>query len=71
VEGVDAPAVEDLGEQVMSDMMNEFEKLGEKEDYSGVIDKLMQQLLSKEVRCYVRPFPGFNSSSRQSLCTSL
>jgi peroxin-19 len=41
--------VEGHGEEMMEAMMAEFEKLGEKEDFGGVVDGMMRQLLSKEL----------------------
>ena len=38
-----------MGEDMMQKMMQEFEKLGEKEDFQQVVDGMMRQLLSKEV----------------------
>jgi hypothetical protein len=36
MEGQDIGDVEGMGEDIMKQMMSEFEKLGEKEDYSEV-----------------------------------
>lgn len=41
--------MEGHGEEMMESMMAEFEKLGEKEDFGGVVDGMMRQLLSKEL----------------------
>ena len=46
---MDTTRVETMGEDLMSQMMGEFEKMGEKEDYNEVIDGMMRQLLSKEL----------------------
>ena len=48
-EGMETTQVETMGEDIMSQMMGEFEKMGEKEDYQEVIDGMMRQLLSKEL----------------------
>ena len=48
-EGMETNQVETMGEDIMSQMMGEFEKMGEKEDYQEVIDGMMRQLLSKEL----------------------
>ena len=49
MEGVEASRAEALGEDMMADMMSEFEKLGEKKDFAGIVDGMMTQLLSKDV----------------------
>ena len=49
MEGQDMGDVENMGEDVMKEMMAELEKLGEKEDYGEVMDNMMQQLLSREM----------------------
>lgn len=49
MEGVEAAKAEEMGEDMMQDMMKEFEKMGEKKDFAGIVDGMMQQLLSKEV----------------------
>ncbi|CAN0385131.1 unnamed protein product, partial [Discosporangium mesarthrocarpum] len=49
LEGQEASAVEGAGEDLMKQMMGEFEKMGEKEDYDGLMDNIMQQLLSREL----------------------
>lgn len=48
-EGMETSQVENMGEDIMAQMMGEFEKMGEKEDYKDVIDGMMRQLLSKEL----------------------
>lgn len=48
-EGTDTAAAEAMGEDMMQKMMEEFEKLGEKRDFSDIIDGMMRQLLSKDV----------------------
>jgi len=52
-EGMETTQVETMGEDIMTQMIGEFEKMGEKEDYQEVIDGMMRQLLSKELM-YVR-----------------
>lgn len=44
-EGMETDQVEQMGEDIMGQMMGEFEKMGEKEDYKDVIDGMMRQLL--------------------------
>lgn len=47
--GIDASKMEEAGEGMMEDMMQQFEALGEKEDYNEVVDGVMRQLLSKDL----------------------
>jgi peroxin-19 len=49
MEGMDPVAAEAMGEEVMKKIMEDFEKMGEKEDFQKVIDGMMHQLLSKDV----------------------
>merc|ERR1719198_212318 len=49
MEGMSSTQVEGFGEEMMNNMMAEFEKLGEKEDFNQVVDGMMRQLLSKEL----------------------
>jgi len=49
MEGMDSNTVEEAGEELMTEMIGEFEKLGQKEDYGNVVDGIMRQLLSKEI----------------------
>eukprot|EP00753_Platysulcus_tardus_P010764 PLAT3031.1.p1 GENE.PLAT3031.1~~PLAT3031.1.p1 ORF type:complete len:309 (+),score=119.32 PLAT3031.1:44-928(+) len=49
MEGMDASAGEQAGEEIMRKMMGEFEKMGEKGDFSSTMDGMMEQLLSKDV----------------------
>lgn len=49
MEGFEAGKMEEVGETMMDDMMQQFESLGEKEDYNEVIDGVMRQLLSKDL----------------------
>ena len=44
-----ARQVEAFGEEMMTNMIGEFEKLGEKEDFNTVVDGMMRQLLDKEL----------------------
>jgi peroxin-19 len=41
--------VEEVGQQLMEDMINQFEELGKREDYDDSIDGVMKQLLSKDM----------------------
>jgi peroxin-19 len=47
--GFEAGKMEEAGEQMIEDMMGQFESLGEKEDYQEVVDGVMRQLLSKDL----------------------
>ena len=58
MEGMGAGQIEDIGETIMNEMINEVESLGQKEDYNGVVDNMMRQLLSKDVRARCIPFVG-------------
>jgi peroxin-19 len=49
MEGFDTTKMEEVGEDMMEDMMAQFEALGEKEDYNDVIDGVMKQLLSRNL----------------------
>lgn len=48
-EGMEPAQVEQMGEEMMSEMLKKFEQLGEKNDFDSVVDDMMKQLLSKEV----------------------
>jgi peroxin-19 len=49
MEGFEAGKMEEAGDQMMEDMMAQFEALGDKEDYNEVVDNVMRQLLSKDL----------------------
>ena len=49
MQGMHAGKMEDVGETMMEDMMNQFQALGDKEDYHEVVDGVMRQLLSKDL----------------------
>jgi len=44
-----ANATENLSDEVIKRMMAEFEAMGQKEDFSSVVDNMMRQLLSKDI----------------------
>mmetsp|Transcript_8070 Transcript_8070/g.25328 ORF Transcript_8070/g.25328 Transcript_8070/m.25328 type:complete len:327 (-) Transcript_8070:54-1034(-) len=48
-EGVDPAAAEQMGEDVMRKMMEDFEKMSEKEDFGEVMDGIMRQLVSRDI----------------------
>ncbi|KAF0685728.1 Aste57867_22427 [Aphanomyces stellatus] len=49
MEGMDTNKAEEMGEEMMQEMMKQFEQMGEKNDFQGLVDGMMQQLLSKDV----------------------
>lgn len=49
MEGFEPAKLEEVGENMMEEMIQQFEALGEKEDYNEVIDGVMRQLLSKDL----------------------
>lgn len=49
MEGFEPAKLEEVGENMMEDMIQQFEAMGEKEDYNEVIDGVMRQLLSKDL----------------------
>ncbi len=44
-----AAAAEGLSDEVVQRMMREFEAMGQKEDFAGVVDNMMRQLLNKDI----------------------
>jgi peroxin-19 len=42
-------AMEGVSDEVIEKMMKEFEALGQKEDFAGVVDNMMRQLLNKDI----------------------
>lgn len=72
MEGFEASKLEDVGEQMMEDMVAQFENLGEREDYNEVIDGVMRQLLSKDLmyeptKMICSKFPEWLALHRSSL----
>ncbi|CAN0078768.1 unnamed protein product [Pylaiella littoralis] len=72
MEGQEAAAMEGAGEEMMQQMMGEFGKMGEKEDYNGVMDNIMQQLLSRElmydpIKQICDTYPEWLATHRDSL----
>lgn len=49
LEGADAGQAEEMGEKIIQDMMKQFETLGNKEDFTGIMDNMLKQMLSKDV----------------------
>ena len=49
MEGFEAGRIEGVGETMMEEMMQQFQALGDREDYNEVIDGVMRQLLSKKL----------------------
>ena len=48
-DNIDPSQFEKLSEEMMSNMMNEFEKMGNKNDSNDVVDGVMKQLLAKDL----------------------
>ena len=46
-----AQATEALSDELIKNMMSEFEGMGRKEDFAQVTDNMMRQLLSKDIMC--------------------
>lgn len=72
MEGFEASKLEEVGETMMEDMMQQFEALGEKEDYNEVIDGVMRQLLSKDLmyeptKQICNKFPEWLANNKQNL----
>lgn len=49
MEGFEAGKMEGVGETMMEEMMQQFQSLGDREDYNDVIDGVMRQLLSRDL----------------------
>jgi peroxin-19 len=49
MEGFEAGKIEGVGEEMMEQMMQQFQALGDREDYNEVIDGVMRQLLSRDL----------------------
>ena len=49
MEGLDTKQVETYGEEMMKNVMGEFEKFGQKEDFSQVVENMMRQLLARDL----------------------
>ena len=72
VGGIDPDLIEEGGESLMTEMLTELEKMGNKEDYEGVVDGIMRQLLSKEImhepiKQVVEEFPRWLARKREAL----
>ena len=69
---LDPDLIEEGGETLMTEMLSELEKMGGKEDYEGVVDGIMRQLLSKEImhepiKQVVDEFPRWLARKRDAL----
>ncbi|GLD93492.1 hypothetical protein PINS_up002084 [Pythium insidiosum] len=49
MEGLESAKMEEMGEEMMEEMLRKFETMGEKSDFQDLVDGMMQQLLSKDV----------------------
>eukprot|EP00948_MAST-09A_sp_MAST-9A-sp1_P004022 g4022.t1 len=72
MEGMNVNATEAMGEDMMKSMMEQFEKLGEKEDFNDVMENMMRQLLSKELMLepmqqIMDKFPEWLSDNEETL----
>jgi peroxin-19 len=48
-DGSEPAAMEAAAEDMMKQLMADYEKMGEKEDFQSVVDNMMRQLLSKDI----------------------
>lgn len=67
-----AAAAEGLSEEVIARMVDEFEKLGGKDDFNAVLEGMMKQLLTKDLmytpmKQICEKFPGWLARNRSSL----
>ena len=46
-----AQSTEALSDELIKNMMGEFEGMGKKEDFAAITDNMMRQLLSKDIMC--------------------
>ncbi len=46
-----AQSTEALSDELIKNMMSEFEGMGKKEDFAAITDNMMRQLLSKDIMC--------------------
>ena len=49
IESINPNLIDNTNDIMINDMINQFEELGQREDYNEVIDGLMEQLLSKDL----------------------
>eukprot|EP00588_Corethron_pennatum_P010359 CAMPEP_0194266296 /NCGR_PEP_ID=MMETSP0169-20130528/1251_1 /TAXON_ID=218684 /ORGANISM="Corethron pennatum, Strain L29A3" /LENGTH=315 /DNA_ID=CAMNT_0039006947 /DNA_START=93 /DNA_END=1037 /DNA_ORIENTATION=+ len=62
----------EFGEELMESFMQEFEKMGEKEDFDGVVDGMMNQLLAKDLmyepmKQVTEKFPEWLATAKKNL----
>lgn len=62
-----AQSTESLSDELIRNMMGEYEAMGKKADFENITDNMMRQLLSKDIMC-VCPF-RFSSLPSPSFCT--
>merc|ERR1719335_400672 len=49
MEGLEPAQIEQSGDEMMSNMIAEFEKLGQKEDFDQIVENMLRQLLAKDL----------------------
>uniref|UniRef100_A0A7S1XKR9 Peroxin-19 n=1 Tax=Phaeomonas parva TaxID=124430 RepID=A0A7S1XKR9_9STRA len=72
MDGLETAKVEEMGENIMEQMMAEFQRMGEKEDMDEVMDGMMRQLLGKDImyepmKAVCEKFPEWLADKREHL----
>jgi peroxin-19 len=49
MEGLEPAQIEQSGDEMMTNMIAEFEKLGQKEDFDQIVENMLRQLLAKDL----------------------
>jgi len=49
MEGLETAQVEMFGDEMMTNMIAEFERLGQKEDFDQIVENMMRQLLARDL----------------------
>ncbi|KAH8049492.1 hypothetical protein JL720_15589 [Aureococcus anophagefferens] len=49
MEGMETAQVEQFGDEMMTNMIAEFERLGQKEDFNQIVENMMRQLLARDL----------------------
>ena len=47
--GLETAQIEHFGEEMMTNMIAEFEKIGQKEDFDQIVENMMRQLLARDL----------------------
>mmetsp|Transcript_1876 Transcript_1876/g.6320 ORF Transcript_1876/g.6320 Transcript_1876/m.6320 type:complete len:288 (+) Transcript_1876:16-879(+) len=71
-EGLDASRVESVGEEMMTNVIAEFEKFGQKEDFNQVVEDMMRQLLARDLmyepaKLVCETFPAWLAMHKETL----